>query len=521
MKKLSVLIILLALLSVVVFSTALADGTETLGPPSVPIASGSGFVAAGIGLDSIQPGTINVNVPGTVQQALLYWSGEFYTNGSATDAITVNGTGVVGDLIGGPTYFYYNFGSVFVAAYRADITALVASGPNSLQVSGLDFDSNDHGAGVLVIYDDGSGTSEIDLRDGLDLAFFGFDEPLQNTVPQTFNFTPAAVGRTAELVIFAGSVGTNRPNTIDITVSGVTTTLVDPLFSSDGQQWDTLTVPVSIPAGASSLTVQIYSTPISDPLGASLSWIGAGLSVPPVPLAAIGDFVWEDLNYNGIQDAGESGIPGVTVNLYDCQGNPIASTTTDGNGFYLFDGLMPGDYNIEFVQPAGYNFSPQNVGGDDAVDSDADPVTGFTECTTLVSGETDLTWDAGLFMVMGPGTGTPGYWMNHPEAWPVDEIEIGGVTYSKEEAIAIMLAPVKGDKTYTMFPALVAAKLNVLIGNESSCIADTIAAADAWMASYPLGSSVTGKSAAWKVGEPLSWMLDEYNNGYLCAPHRD
>lgn len=125
------------------------------------------------------------------------------------------------------------------------------------------------------------------------------------------------------------------------------------------------------------------------------------------------------------------------------------------------------------------------------------------------------------FELRGPGTGTPGYWMNHPEAWPVDEIEIGGVVYSKDEAIAYMKDPVKGDKTFTMFPALVAAKLNVLIGNDDSCVADTIAAADAWMAQYPIGSDVPGNSDAWKDGEPLYKTLDDYNNGLLCAPHRD
>ena len=35
------------------------------------------------------------------------------------------------------------------------------------------------------------------------------------------------------------------------------------------------------------------------------------------------------------------------------------------------------------------------------------------------------------------------------------------------------------------------------------------------------GSAVAGSSAAWKVGEPLYLMLDAYNNGLLCAPHRD
>ena len=80
---------------------------------------------------------------------------------------------------------------------------------------------------------------------------------------------------------------------------------------------------------------------------------------------------------------------------------------------------------------------------------------------------------------------------------------------------------VQGDKTKTMFAHLVCAKLNVLIGNESDCIDATIADADAWMALHPVGSGVGGNSAAWAVGSPLAAMLDAYNNGLLCAPHRD
>jgi len=118
----------------------------------------------------------------------------------------------------------------------------------------------------------------------------------------------------------------------------------------------------------------------------------------------------------------------------------------------------------------------------------------------------------------GPGTGTPGYWMNHPEAWPVQQITIGGVTYTKDQAITRIKLPVVNDKTQTMFAALVAAKLNVLNGCEDDCIAATIALADTWMATYP--SPVRAKSQAWRDGEPLSKTLDSYNNGELCAPAR-
>lgn len=52
--------------------SAWADGTETLGPPSIPIAGGTGIIGAGTGLAD-GPGFINIDVPGAVQQAVLYW----------------------------------------------------------------------------------------------------------------------------------------------------------------------------------------------------------------------------------------------------------------------------------------------------------------------------------------------------------------------------------------------------------------------------------------------------------------
>ena len=114
-------------------------------------------------------------------------------------------------------------------------------------------------------------------------------------------------------------------------------------------------------------------------------------------LASLGDFVWDDLNANGEQDNGEPGIQGVTVNLLDANGNQIDTTTTDANGHYSFDNLEPGSYSVEFVLPSGSVFSPKDQGNDDAKDSDADTTTGKTDTTTLISGENDTTWDAGMY----------------------------------------------------------------------------------------------------------------------------
>ena len=44
------------------------------------------------------------------------------------------------------------------------------------------------------------------------------------------------------------------------------------------------------------------------------------IELPLSDLGALGDYVWHDLNANGVQDEGEPGINGVTVRLYDCAG---------------------------------------------------------------------------------------------------------------------------------------------------------------------------------------------------------
>ncbi len=111
----------------------------------------------------------------------------------------------------------------------------------------------------------------------------------------------------------------------------------------------------------------------------------------------IGDFVWLDVNHNGIQDAGEPGISNVTVRLLDCTNRVVLSTVmTDGNGKYLFGDLLPGSYLVQFVPPSGFGFTLQHQGADIHLDSDADPATGFTQCITLGSNEVNLSIDAGL-----------------------------------------------------------------------------------------------------------------------------
>jgi protocatechuate 3,4-dioxygenase beta subunit len=112
--------------------------------------------------------------------------------------------------------------------------------------------------------------------------------------------------------------------------------------------------------------------------------------------ASIGDFAWSDRNGNGIQDAGETGVSGVYVELYAADGTLADATTSDSAGRYAFSNVPPGDYYLVFYTPGGYSFGPQGQGSDPTHDSDANPVTGQTATFSVVAGQNQSAMDAAL-----------------------------------------------------------------------------------------------------------------------------
>ena len=123
--------------------------------------------------------------------------------------------------------------------------------------------------------------------------------------------------------------------------------------------------------------------------------------------AMLGDFVFEDTNGNGIQDLGEDGVDGVKVTLTGGGDDGVIGTggddtmamqNTAGGGLYKFNDLIPGvEYKVTFsMLPAGSSFTTQNAGGDDDLDSDADPNNGMTQIVTLAPGEFNDSLDAGI-----------------------------------------------------------------------------------------------------------------------------
>jgi hypothetical protein len=112
--------------------------------------------------------------------------------------------------------------------------------------------------------------------------------------------------------------------------------------------------------------------------------------------ASIGDYVWYDQDRDGIQDAGEPGVPGVVMTLKTCAGTLLTEVTTDPNGYYIFDNLAPGERYMVSIDTQ-YQSTFSNRGSDDDVDSDFDQTTHSAACTEpLDPGEKITSIDAGV-----------------------------------------------------------------------------------------------------------------------------
>ena len=156
------------------------------------------------------------------------------------------------------------------------------------------------------------------------------------------------------------------------------------------------------------------------PYGAKAGGLGdVELLCDPAPIE-VGNYVWMDINQDGIQDANEPAMANVPVTL-TCNGTQIGTALTDAQGHYYFGGLNNANLTGGNVIGAGQNCElsiaqadvngkpptvtdPANV--DDGIDNDAvasgtDNVISFT---TTASNDHSL--DFGIEPALGCVTGT-------------------------------------------------------------------------------------------------------------------
>ncbi len=112
----------------------------------------------------------------------------------------------------------------------------------------------------------------------------------------------------------------------------------------------------------------------------------------------IGNLVWEDRNGNGVQDVGEPGVSNATVRLYGPGHSLIETATTAAAGGYVFTGLDPRTYTVEFAQPSGSVFTVAGAGGNAQLDSDAGAAGASGNISVSANDPERLDIDAGLYV---------------------------------------------------------------------------------------------------------------------------
>ena len=113
-----------------------------------------------------------------------------------------------------------------------------------------------------------------------------------------------------------------------------------------------------------------------------------------------------------------------------------------------------------------------------------------------------------------------GFWKNHPDQWPVTQLQLGNVTYTQQQLLSILHQPVRGNGLVLLAHQLIAAELNIAAGADASCIQQTIDQANALIGDLVVPPVGSGYLAPRDVSA-LADTLDQYNEGRLCAPSCD
>jgi hypothetical protein len=198
------------------------------------------------------------------------------------------------------------------------------------------------------------------------------------------------------------------------TISGVTLTQIyDPDGTLDGK------TPVTISTAGTVYTDADF-------------WYSSS-ATPSSTGGIIGDRIWNDADGDGVQDMGESGIGGLTVELQNGTCTPSTNcptTTTAADGSYMFTGVQPGDYTVTVTPPVGATQTGDPDVPNASCGGSCDGKT-TTAITITATGEKVLTADFG-YQYPPANTTTIGslIWSdaNKDSVQDADEAGIGGVT---------------------------------------------------------------------------------------------
>jgi hypothetical protein len=254
----------------------------------------------------------------------------------------------------------------------------------------------------------------------------------------------------------------------------------------------------------------------------------------PANACHIGDFVWFDQNCNGIQDVGELGIPGVTLRLFNQNGDLLDETITDASGWYrLVDMGCWRSYIVEIDAPAGYTptvicSSSYSITLDK--DSNCAPATVIlpnynSEYPDALEPWENYTIDFG-FCLAQPGCSlTPGYWKTHskygPAPYDATWAQVGEDTIfflsNRSWYGVLWTEPRQGNAYYILAHAYIAAYMNALNGADTSAVTAQLTHAVELFKAYTPTAKLDNNVRADFIA--TANILDQYNNGIIGPGH--
>ncbi len=177
--------------------------------------------------------------------------------------------------------------------------------------------------------------------------------------------------------------------------------------------------------------------------------VDAGFFVP----AKIGDFVWEDINGDGLSN-GEPGLDGINISITDAasaavsdaDGNPLNAIISAGGGVYSFEKLIPGDYILTFDdQIPTYYHTTESLDDPDGFtnDSDAAEANGQTVVMTVVSGDDFDHIDAGFYRLTSVGDFVF-HDLDYTGIFDNADVGLAGITVNLLDAAAMVANDING-----------------------------------------------------------------------------
>ena len=369
------------------------NSNNLVAPPNAGESAGRVYFGNGV-TSSISPFSVKLfNSEGFSTTAYTITPGGSYGSGSTPPAIDQNVT-----LVAGENYRMY--------FHQSTESFLAFSGIAALDISGYQrvfFEVTPGNKGYMVEFTAVSNVTNIKFLSwghlnsgGSSFSNVSNRSATSSTVTLTFS---SPHGRTGGEILAVADVGSRYNTTLTSVFSVPTPTTLTYIQGGAAESSTASTGYVYKPEGGLSAELVLDDVIIN-------ACSASGIPPTPAPAAttivavSVGNSVWFDSDEDGVQDAKEPGIAGVTLTITkadgsavtDVAGNAVTTTVTDAKGRYLFTNLPPGSYKVKVSTPAGYT-ATKTGRGTTATDSSKGSA---TSVNLTKNGSSDLTLDFGF-----------------------------------------------------------------------------------------------------------------------------